>query len=253
MSRKQKNTTLNLLLLLIVITLPVILSKCTGNFTSQPAEEESAAVDITEYYSILEFGNVYKDWEDIGDYTRNEIVSYTNDSGDTHYYEVVEIPDGDVEWLCAAYLAQNEDGYLVCPETEDENEFVFSLIDNEVEWYTWDETKVTNGPPIGGFQAYDESEEDDPAAGWMWLSGKEMDYTNWCQNLDDGVLDRDPRNNTQPNDVTGGNQDAICYGEVSARVSSWGDFPVRFGDLRGGEGASFYAFVIEYENNPEEE
>ncbi len=41
---------------------------------------------------------------------------------------------------------------------------------------------LTNGPPIGGFQEYDESDESDPSSGWMWLSGNSMDYTNWCQN-----------------------------------------------------------------------
>lgn len=206
--------------------------------------------DITEYYPVNRFKRVYKSWDEIGPYTRNELVSYTNAKGETHYYEVVELPEGGVEWLCAAYLAQTSGGYLVCPETEDENEFVFSLIDDEVKWYTWEKTHVTNGPPVGGFQKWDEKPESDPAEGWMWLSGKPMDYTNWCQNLDDGVLDSDPRNNVQPNDASGGNQDIMCYGEITARVSTWGDFPARFGDLHGGEGATFYAFVIEYEEKP---
>ncbi len=217
-----------------------------------PDETETLIRDITDYYPEAVFGNVYRGWDQIGSYTRNEVVAYTNESGETHYYEVVEIPGGDVEWLCAAYLAQLSGGYLVCPETEDENEFVFSLIDEEVEWYVWPETNVTNGPPIGGFQEYSEEDEEDPAAGWMWLSGQSMDYTNWCQNLDDGLLDDDPRDNTQPNDVTGGNQDAMCYGEITAPVSYWGDFPSRFGDLMTGDAATFYAFIIEYESNPDD-
>jgi len=209
------------------------------------------SVDITDYYPTAQFGNVYRNWDEIGDYTRNEIVSFTNSSGVTHYYELIEIPDGDVEWLCAAYLAQQSGGYLVCLETEDENEFVFGLLDNDAYWYTWDASHnyVKSGPPIGGFQEYDESDESDPSTGWLWLSGNSMDYTNWCQNLDDGVLDTDPRNNDQPNDATDGNQDAMCFGELTSRVSTWGDFPIRFGDVDGGEGASYYAFVIEYETD----
>lgn len=215
--------------------------------------KEESALDITDFYPKTLFSNVYKGWDEIGEYYRNEIVSYTNDNGATHYYEVVELPGGDVEWLCAAYLAQISGGYLVCPETEDENEFVFYLIDDEIDWYVWDGTEVTNGPPIGGFQSFDLAEEDDPAEGWMWLSGESMEYTNWCQNLDDGILDCDDRDNTQPNDASGGNQDVMCFGEITSNVSFWGDFPARFGDLDGGDGATFYAFVIEYNSDPEQE
>lgn len=238
--------------LMFLYSILVFVVLCTGCFEGDKSSVASqiSPLDITDYYSKSEYKNVYKSWDEIWNYTRNKPVSFTNKNGVTHYYEVVEIPEGDVEWLCAAYLAQISGGYLLCPETEDENEFVFSLIDEEVDWYTWRKTNVTNGSPIGGFQACDESHEEDPSAGWMWLSGEKWEYTNWCQNLDDGVLDSDPGNTIQPNDVTGGNQDAICYGEITARVSTWGHFPVRFGDLRGGEGATFYAFVIEYEKNP---
>jgi len=41
----------------------------------------------------------------------------------------------------------------------------------------------------------------------------------------------------------------MCFGELTSRVSTWGDFPIRFGDVDGGEGASYYAFVIEYETD----
>jgi len=207
-------------------------------------------VDILDYFPTNTYSNVYRDWNSIGTYNRLTPVSFTNNAGEIHYYEVVEIPSGDVEWLECAYLAQLSGGYLVCPETEEENEFVFGLIDKESYWYKWDEThyNVTSGPPIGAFQSPDYSETS-PATGWLWLSGKTINFTNWCKNLDDGVLDTDPRNNDQPNDATG-DQDAACYGEITSRVSNWGDFPIRFGDLQGGEGATFYAFVIEYEQNP---
>lgn len=223
------------------------ITSCGKNDSNQNIK--TGTVDITDYYPESRFGRVYRNWDQIGEYTKNEKVSFTNKNGITHYYELVEIPNGGVEWLCAAYLAQQNGGYLVCPETEDENKFVFNLIDKEEYWFTWDETHnyVTSGSPIGGFQEMDESDETDPSEGWMWLSGNKMDYTNWCKNLDDDILDKDPRNNNQPNDATRGNQDAMCYGEITSRVSTWGDFPIRFGDLRGGEGATFYAFVIEYE------
>lgn len=216
------------------------------------AISESGPLDITRFYPESAFGNVYKSWDEIGGYNRLEIVSFTNKYGETHYYELVEIPGADVEWLCAAYLAQQSGGYLVCPETDDENEFVFKLIDQEAYWYTWDASHnyLTSGPPIGGFQEFGESREINPSAGWLWLSGNPMDYNNWCFDLNDGLLDTDPRYNTQPNDAAIGNQDAMCFGEITSRVSTWGDFPTRFGELWCGEGPTFYAFVIEYETNP---
>ena len=244
------------LLITGIIAVTIITALFAGCTTQTETGETGTAttsavgVDITDYYPVSQFGNVYKNWDEIGEYTRYDPVSFTNADGMTHYYELVEIPNGDVEWLCAAWLAQESGGYLVCPETADENEFVFDLIDDEDYWYTWEDTFVMNGPPVGGFQECEESPESDPAEGWMWLSGNEMGYTNWCQNLDDGVLDSDPRNNDQPNDATNGNQDIMCYGEITARVSTWGDFPARFGDLQGGEGGTFYAFVIEYETAP---
>jgi len=33
-------------------------------------------------------------------------------------------------------------------------------------------------------------------------------------------------------------------------VSTWGDFPARFGDSTGGEGAVVYGFIIEYNTQP---
>jgi hypothetical protein len=214
---------------------------------------DATPLDITDYYSLSKYSEIYINWEDLSNYTRKDVVSYTNNAGVTHYYEVVEIPSGDIEWMAAAYLAQQAGGYLVCPETEDENEFVFDLINNSNYWFTWDQTHnfVTSGPPIGGFQEDSSATEANSASGWMWLSGETMDFTNWCKNLDDNILDKDPRDNTQPNDAVGGYiQDAMFYGELTSRVSTWGDFPVRFGDIEGGEGGTYYAFVVEYNSKP---
>jgi uncharacterized repeat protein (TIGR02543 family) len=234
-----------------------VLSLHCGLHTNNALALESAVADaiprdILAYYPYLEFSNVYRTWSQLSHYTRKDIVPFTDSAGKTHYYEVVEIPNGDLEWLAAAYLAQQSGGYLVSPETEDENAFVFDLINRPEYWFTWDHTHnyVTSGPPIGGFQINSIAPEADSAAGWMWLSGEPMDYTNWCQNLDDDLLDTDPRDNTQPNDATGYNQDAMFYGEITSPVATWGDFPVRFGDIQGGEGATYYAFVIEYNAMP---
>lgn len=183
---------------------------------------KSQAIDITDYYPTIQFEDKYKNWDEIDDYTRNEIVSFTNSNGETHYYELVEILSGEIEWLTAAYLAQQSGGYLVCPETEEENEFVLDLVDNEAYWYTWDETDnyIKSGPPIGVFQENKVSDEVNPFKDWIWLSGNSIHYNNW----DDNLLDKESKENTQSNDSDYRNSDAMCYGKLSDSVFCWSNF-----------------------------
>lgn len=208
---------------------------------------KSQAVNIKEYFPTLQFEDKYKNWEEIDDYIRNEIVSFTNSNGETHYYELVEIPSGEIEWLTAAYLAQQSGGYLVCPETEEENDFVLDLVDNEAYWYTWDEThyNVKSGPPIGVFKKYDERDGSDSEEEWMWLSGNSM----YCDNWDNILIEKESKKKPQSNDFEDRNSSAMCYGKLSDSVFYWGNFHVCFGDIGGEEEESYYAFVIEYETD----
>jgi hypothetical protein len=64
----------------------------------------------------------------------------------------------------------------------------------------------------------------EPAGGWQWLSGETWEYANWAVNLDDGVKDKDSRDNTQPNE-SGNNapgQRVMGFGEMNAPVPTWG-------------------------------
>ena len=263
-------------------TIAIVLSCTMGLFfftcdkdnvvkNSDTDTDTNMPLDITDYYATTSpfYGKYYLDWSEIGTYTRLPVESYTNSKGVTHWYEVVEIPDGNVSWLTTAYLAQLSGGYLVCPETSDENQFVFSLISDESYWYEWGQNHnyIMNGPPIGGFQEDSKDTESDVSSGWMWLSGMAMDFANWavdeycgsgfCPSSSSNTpteTDQDPRDNTQPNDANSGTegytQDAMLYGEKNAMVSTWGDFPISYGDKSLGEGGGFYAFVIEYESEP---
>ena len=67
---------------------------------------------------------------------------------------------------------------------------------------------------------------------------------------DDGVKDKDPRDNTQPND-SGGSQRIMGFGELNVPVATWGDYMDNVGTygLKRSPGRS-YGFVIEYEKNP---
>jgi predicted CXXCH cytochrome family protein len=134
---------------------------------------------------------------------------------------------------------------LVTVTSEDEGDFVLSLIDDEKYWFQWDETHnyVMNGPFLGGYQP---AGSDEPDSNWQWVSGEPFEYTNWAY---DGMAgDEDPRPNDQPNDATG-NQNVIALGEVNIPVSTWGDFPHRLSSYNDPHEGGVYAFIIECEDS----
>jgi len=196
-------------------------------------------------------------WSDLPSdvtYELQPVQSYTSADGTTHWYEAVYVESGNLNWYQAANLAQDAGGYLASITGEDENSFVFDLVSDEKYFWCFDEDGehygICIGPFLGGYQP-EGSEE--PDGGWSWLSGEEWDYANWAVNLDDGVIDQDPRDNTQPNDSGDevGSQPIMGFGEMNVPVATWGDYMENVGTY--GEtrlpGLS-YGFVIEYEADP---
>jgi len=187
-------------------------------------------------------------------YIREPIQSFERPDGDTNYYEVVLVESMNISWVQAAILAESEGGYLASLTSAEENAFVFGLVnDDKYFWefpddYTPDSHyRIKVGPFLGGVRV---SDTEDSLAGWTWLSGEEWDYMNWVENLDDGVTDRDPRNNTQPNGK--GRQNVMGFGELNVPVSTWGDYwdtVAQYGE-RGMPTGYNMGFVIEYENDP---
>ena len=180
---------------------------------------------------------------------RMPVKEFTNPDGVTHYYEAVHYPKhGSINWHQAAYLAQDAGGYLACPTSEEENTFIFNLVnDRKFFWFFpppreggrgGNHYEIGMGPWLGGYQPKGSPE---PGGGWTWLSGEEMIYKNWAKDLNDGVIDRDPRDNSQPNNSSGRDQRTIGFGEMNEPVPTWGDY--NDGSRNGG-------FVIEYESNP---
>lgn len=171
---------------------------------------------------------------------------FTLPDGREHWYEAVYLPQSGVNWVQAKHLAKEAGGYLVSIHSPEENNFVFSLIDDPKFWHKWDSSHnyVQSGPFIGGYKPNVSGRS---KSGWKWISGEPWDYANWCK---DGVPgDRDPRPNDQPNNATG-NQDIVAFGEVTDRVPYWGDFPHRFGSYNDSHGSKAYGFIIEYEKKP---
>ncbi len=187
-------------------------------------------------------------------YEREPLQSFENTDGNSHYYEVVLVESMNVSWVQAAILAESEGGYLASLTTPEENAFVFSLVDDDKYFwqfpddYTSDSHyRIKIGPFLGGVRV---SDTEDSLAGWQWLSGEDWTYSNWAQNLNDGVIDRDPRDNTQPNGS--GRQNVMGFGELNVPVPTWGDYwdtVAQYGE-RGMPSGYNRGFIIEYEEMP---
>lgn len=193
-------------------------------------------------------------WSELPDdviYERQPVVSFTNNAGETHYYEAVYVKSGNLNWYEAAYLADDAGGYLASIGSEAENSFVFNLVSDPKYFWSFPDNGehygISIGPFLGGYQPEGSIE---PAGGWCWLSGETWDYTNWAKNLDDGVIDKDPRPSDQPNN-SGEGQPIMGFGEMNVPVPTWGDYMENVGTYGKTRlpGLS-YGFVIEYEKQP---
>ena len=183
-------------------------------------------------------------------YERQPIQEFTSPDGETRWFEAVYVATGNLNWYQAAYLAQEAGGYLACITSEEENSFVFELVNDEKYFSFFDENGehygIGIGPFLGGYQPEGSVE---PDGGWSWLSGEDWVYTNWAQNLDDGVTDKDPRDNTQPNNSADG-QPIMGFGEMNVPVATWGDYTDSVGTYGTRGPTKRYGFVIEYEADP---
>lgn len=205
--------------------------------------------DVLEIYQFFTWNNLPADVK----VERQEIKVYRNPNGDIHYYEVVYVPSGNLNWYQAAKLAEDAGGYLASITSAEENAFVFGLVSDQKYFWVFPEGgpmkhyKISIGPFLGGYQPEGSVE---PAGGWSWLSGEAWTYSNWAVDLNDGVIDKDPRPNTQPNN-SGGNQPIMGFGEMNKPVPTWGDYMPMVGTygLKRLPGRS-NGFVIEYNQMP---
>lgn len=206
--------------------------------TEQPAAENSAVLTwstIPAAYELL------------------DPVSLELPSGETHWYQVMYLPEGGINWVQAQGLAEQNGGYLISLHSQEENDFAFSLVSDDKFWRKFprgeldDGTPLFNlsGPYLGGYQV-DGAEE--PGGGWFWVSGEPMTWTNWLQEgLDIGVHIL-PDN--QPNNSARGAQNVLAFGEVDHPASYWCDVAHVMGTYGAG-GLPSHGFIIEYESQPE--
>jgi hypothetical protein len=101
------------------------------------------------------------------------VTQWTPESGGNgHFYQVVCALRN---WSMANAEAIAVGRHLATITSEEENDFVFSLIDDE-SWWT---NGGTHGPWIGGVQP---PGSDEPAGGWTWVTGETFGFTAWFMN-----------------------------------------------------------------------
>ncbi|RYD20340.1 MAG: hypothetical protein EOP88_15450 [Verrucomicrobiaceae bacterium] len=138
-----------------------------------------------------------------------------------HYYEAVKVPEG-VTRDQAGLMAAAKGGYLATLSSEDENAFVFSLV-NDLSWFTSLSMFGDRlGPWLGGIST---------ATGWQWNTGEPFTYTKWKPG--------------QPDTYAGFYQYLLFYDGADAGPT-WGDHPG--GAIPGFELPK--GFVIEYNQAP---
>ncbi|RYD27812.1 MAG: hypothetical protein EOP87_20580 [Verrucomicrobiaceae bacterium] len=141
--------------------------------------------------------------------------------GTGHYYEAVKAPAG-VTRHQAGLAAAAKGGYLASISSEEENTFVFSLV-NDLSWFTnLSMFGDRLGPWLGGIST---------ATGWQWSTGEPFTHTKWKPG--------------QPDTYAGFYQYLLFYDGANAGPT-WGDHP---GDAISGFELP-RGYVIEYNQAP---
>jgi len=125
-----------------------------------------------------------------------------------HYYEAVLVPGG-ISWDEADAAATAAGRYLAAVTSEEENEFVFGLVDSPEFWIPTTGRPSDLGPWLGGFQYPPTPVSRD---NWQWVTGEPWSYTNWS-----------PGN---PDDFGGSDQDKLHFlapEPLGGRSSYWND------------------------------
>ena len=143
-------------------------------------------------------------------------------AGTGHYYEAVKVPSG-ITWSDANAAAIASGGYLASILSSDENDFVFSLV-NDPSFFTGISVNGDRlGPWLGGINT---------GSGWGWTNGDTFSYSNW--------------HSGQPDGYGGGNQYIQFYDGANVG-KTWGDHPG--GNINGFELPKGY--VVEFNAVPE--
>lgn len=138
------------------------------------------------------------------------------DSGNGHYYKPFQVSDG-ISWTSAEAEAVAMGGHLASITSQEENDFVFSLVSGNASFWSG-----TSGPWLGGFQPDGSSE---PSGGFRWSDGEPFAYTNWEKNEpdDDGGENRIHfyTSSDRWNDSSGRWNDHLDNAGIVAYIAEW--------------------------------
>ena len=124
-----------------------------------------------------------------------------------HFYESVSVPEG-ITWYDAQAQAESMGGTLATIQSPVEQGFIVSAFPESV--YDW------HGYWLGGFQPGDTPEiEEDPADGWIWVTGEEFDKNLWTHF-------GEPHGEPNDCECVGGKEDAL---HLWAHGDGWNDLP----------------------------
>jgi len=138
----------------------------------------------------------------------------SSSGGNGHYYTVVSTPGG-INWYDAKNAAEAMGGYLATIHSEEENDFIFNLI-NKSEYWVLDGAGNFEGPWLGGLRNPNNYGE------WIWETGEAWTYSKWAA--------------YQP-DNSGGSENRLIY-------FGWGEnIDKGWNDIGGGYGA--HGYVVE--------
>jgi hypothetical protein len=133
----------------------------------------------------------------------------------------VLVPEG-ITWVDANSSAEQNGGHLVTITSQEENDFVFDLVNDDIYW-----GYQGNGWRVGAWiGAYQEGGSAEPDGGWNWITGEPFEYANWMEG----------QPNSNPN-YAPENENVINFGFAKSRVDTWNDRR---------DYSQVYAYIIEF-------
>jgi len=158
-------------------------------------------------------------------------------SENEHWYEAVLVGASGIAWTDAQSAAVRRGGYLVTITSPAENDFVFSLVSGDDNFWFRDSLFGNGiGPWIGGFQ-FDKLAE--PDGHWRWTTSEAWSYTNWAISSNPFAA--------EPNNSDGVEDYAQLFGLRQLKGSTWNDFPNNGYPDRG---EFVRGYIVEYNNLP---
>jgi hypothetical protein len=95
------------------------------------------------------------------------------DGGNGHWYEAVPFAGG-LGWVAASSLAVQRGGYLACPTSPAESEWLSASV--ALMPSVWN---GPTGPWLGGYQDLAGRDYSEPNGGWRWVSGEAWNWAAW--------------------------------------------------------------------------